>query len=115
MVIGLFETGLIDSAGGLFEADAGHLASEGMATRLADALRRGALARPDGEVDKNFLAIDWFGYAELPVDEVRTRFQIPPKSDKALAAGSVGPWHPDGISEYQRNAGDPTHQARISG
>ena len=116
MVIGLFETGRISEAGGLFEADAGHLsASSGMATRLADGLRRGALARPDGDVDKKFLAIDWFAYADLPVEEVRQRFQIPDKSDKALAAGSVGPWHPDGISAFQRNAGDPTFQARIQG
>lgn len=113
MVIGLFETGMISRAGGLFEADAGHLAAEGMSTRLADGMRRGALARPDGDVDKKFLAIDWFTYAELPVQEVRQRFQIPDKSDKALAAGSVGPWHPDGISSFQRNAGDPAYQARI--
>jgi hypothetical protein len=114
MVIGLFETGAISMAGGLFEADAGHLAGEGMGTRLADAMRRGALARPDGDVDKNFLAIDWFAYADMPVDEVRRRFQIPAKSDKALAVGSVGPWHPDGISAFQRAAGDPAYQARIT-
>ncbi len=107
MVIGLFETGIISTAGGLFESDVGHLSAEGMGTRLADAMRRGALARPDGEVDKNFLAIDWFEYADLPVDEVRQRFRIPEKGDKAVAAGSVGPWHPEGISEFQRAAGDP--------
>lgn len=115
MVIGLFETGVISAAGGLFEADAGHLSVTGMATRLADAMRRGALARPDGEVDKNFLAIDWFAYADVPVDEVRGRFQIPDKSDRALAAGSVGPWHAAGISEFQRDAGDRRYQARIHG
>jgi hypothetical protein len=114
MVIGLFETGAISRAGGLFEADAGHLSSGGMSTRLADGMRRGALARPDGDVDKKFLAIDWFAYAGLPVEEARRRFQIPEKSDKALAAGSAGPWHPDGISEFQRNAGDAEYQRRIS-
>ncbi|MCZ7537485.1 MAG: hypothetical protein M5T61_17305 [Acidimicrobiia bacterium] len=66
MVIGLFETGMISTAGGLFEADAGHLSTDGMSSRLADGLRRGALARPDGDVDKKFLAIDWFAYADLP-------------------------------------------------
>lgn len=115
MVVGLFETGAIPQAGGLFEANAGHLAVEGMSTRLADAMRRGALAQADGDVDKNFLAVDWFDYADLPVEDVRRRFQIPAKSDKAVAAGSVGPWHPDGISEFQRAAGDPLMQARISG
>lgn len=114
MVIGLFETGVISKAGGLFEADAGHLSVDGMGTRLADAMRRGALARPDGDVDKNFLALDWFAYADLPVDEVRARFQLPDKTDKARSAGSVGPWHPDGISDFQRTAGDAAHQRRIS-
>lgn len=113
MVIGLFQTGVISTAGGLFEADTGHLSSAEMAHRLADGLRRGALARPDGDVDKNFLAVDWFTYADLPVEEVRRRFQLPGKSEKALAAGSVGPWHPDGISAFQRAAGDPSYQARI--
>lgn len=115
MVVGLFETGAIPQAGGLFEANSGHLAVEGMSTRLADAMRRGALARPDGDVDKNFLAVDWFDYADRPVEDVRRRFQVPEKSDKAVDAGSVGPWHPDGISEFQRAAGDPLLQARISG
>ena len=51
---------------------------------------------------------------DLPVEEVRQRFQIPDESDKAVAAGSVGRWHPDGISTFQRNAGDAAYQARIS-
>lgn len=101
MAIGLFETGLVDSAAGLFESDTGHLSGSGMATRLADAMRRGAMARPDGTVAKSFLAVDWFEYAELPVQEVRRRFQIPPKSDKAIAAGSVGTWDLAGFSAYQ--------------
>lgn len=113
MVIGLFETGVVERAAGLFEADAGHLSVDGMGTRLADAMRRGALTRPDGAVDTNFLALDWFAYADLPVEEVRRRFQVPDRSDRARAAGSVGPWHPDGISEFQSNAGDPTYQRRI--
>ena len=106
MVIGLFETGTIDTGAGLFEADAGHLSADrGMAIRLADALRRGALARPDGDTPKAFLAIDWFAYAGLPIEEVRERFSIPPKSDRAVAAGSVRPWDPNGISEFQLAAG----------
>jgi hypothetical protein len=43
MVISLFETGYLAAGAGLFEADAGHLHTSGMATRLADAMRRGAL------------------------------------------------------------------------
>ncbi len=105
MVLGLFETGSVASAGGLFESDPGHLETEGMATRLADAMRRGALARPDGKTPKAFLTIDWFEYVDLPVEEVQRRFQIPPKSQKAIDAGSVGPWDPGGISEFQMAAG----------
>lgn len=105
MVIGLFETGTVDTAVGLFESDPGHLHARGMATRLADAMRRGALARPDGDTPKAFLAIDWFDYVDLPVEEVQRRFQVPPKSRKAIDAGSVGPWEPGGISEFQKAAG----------
>jgi hypothetical protein len=102
MVIGLFETGLVTSGAGLFEADTGHLSEAGMATRLADAMRRGALARPDGDAAKDLLGLDWFSYAYLPVEEVRERFQIPPKSAGAIAAGSVGTWDEAGFSAYQR-------------
>lgn len=104
MVIGLFETGTVATAGGLFESDPGHLDAKGMATRLADAMRRGALARPDGETPKSFLTIDWFEYVDVPVEEIRRRFQLPPKSQKAIDAGSVGPRHPEGISEFQKAA-----------
>ena len=41
--IGLFETGYLATGAGLFEYDRGHLSHEGMAVRLADALRRGAM------------------------------------------------------------------------
>lgn len=106
MVIGLFGTGTVETAGGLFESDPGHLAERNMATRLADAMRRGALAHPDGDTPKAFLTIDWFAYADVPVEEVRERFQIPPKSPKAVEAGSVGPWEPGGISEFQKAAAE---------
>lgn len=106
MVVGLFETGSVVDAGGLFERDPGHLKARGMATRLADAMRRGALARPDGDTPKSFLTIDWFDYVDLSVEEVRRRFQIPPKSQRAIDAGSVGPWDPGGISEFQLAAGE---------
>lgn len=102
MVIGLFETGQVASGAGLFEADTGHLSGTGMATRLADAMRRGAFARADGDVPKTFLGVDWFSYADVPVEEVRERFQITPKSAGAIAAGSVGTWDETGFSEYQQ-------------
>lgn len=101
MVINLFETGQLDSAAGLFQADPGHLRDAGMPERLADALRRGAMCH--GSVD--FLATDFFSIADQPIDVVRAQFGVQPKSTDALAAGSVGPWQPGGMSPYQLNAG----------
>lgn len=106
MVISLFETGHLATGLGLFEYDMGHLTSD-VAIRLADALYRGAVAwnTVTGERSLDFLGIDWFELADRPVDELRDMFAIPPKSDAARAAGSVGPWEPGGISEYQLAAG----------
>jgi len=102
MVVSLFETGYLRAGAGLFEYDTGHLARAGMATRMADAMRRGALT--SGSVD--FLRTDWFALAHLGLEDARSRFGIPPKSAVAVAAGSVGPWEPGGISAYQQAAGE---------
>jgi hypothetical protein len=72
-----------------------------MATRLADAMRRGALC--SGSVD--FLTTDWFELADAPVEEVRRHFAVPDKAATARQAGSVGPWDAGGISPFQREAG----------
>ena len=113
MVLGLFETGyLFNAANGFFEYDRGHLSrdTDRMAVRLADAMARGANAawhlddngRND---DTDFMGIDWFRYADWPLDEVRKDFGVPGKSAKAVAAGSVTPWEPGGISPYQYRHG----------
>ncbi len=102
MVISLFETGYLRTGAGLFEASPGHLSEGGMAVRVADAMRRGALCH--GSVD--YLRIDWFELAPRSVDEVRRHFGVVAKSDEALAAGSVGPWQPGGISPFQWRAGE---------
>jgi hypothetical protein len=104
MVISLFETGYMASGAGLFAYDRGHLSHKGMAIRLADALRRGALigAHAGGP---DLLRIDWFERAHLPIDEVRAELGVVPKSDLAIEAGSVGPWEAGGISPYQFEAG----------
>jgi hypothetical protein len=99
--VSLFETGYLASGAGLFEASPGQLGRDGIAERVADAMRRGALVR--GSVD--FLAIDWFELAHLPIESARDHFGIVPKSADAIAAGSVGPWEPGGISEFQLDAG----------
>lgn len=99
MVIGLFETGYIPAAAGLFQHDPGHLSKAGMACRLGDAMRRGA------NCGKDLMAVDWFDFADRPVDEVRSQLGIVPKDAEALIAGSRGPWEAGGISPFQLHAG----------
>ncbi len=101
MVVSLFETGYLRTGAGLFESDLGHLSRAGVANRLADAMRRGAQCT--GSID--FLRIDWFSFADWPVDEVRERLGVGRKAPGAVEHGSVGPWEPGGISEFQWKAG----------
>jgi hypothetical protein len=109
MVVALFETGYLRSGAGLFESSPGQLSQAGVATRVADAMRRGALVR--GSVD--FLAVDWFELAELTLADAALHFGVVPKGAAAQAAGSVGPWEPGGISEFQWRAGEQL--ARVQG
>jgi hypothetical protein len=103
-IVSLFETGYAAIGMGLFEYDRGHLSHEGMVVRLADAMRRGALSgAANHSID--FLSVDWFDYASLPLDEVRARLGVVAKSPHAIGAGSVTPWEPGGISPYQYAAG----------
>jgi hypothetical protein len=108
MVISLFETGYLRAGAGLFESSPGHLSdTPGVPARLADAMRRGALCRDreTGSDSIDYLRFDWFSVAHLPVDEVRRRFSVADKSAEAIAAGSVGPWSPGGISPFQLASG----------
>jgi hypothetical protein len=110
MVISLFETGYLASGAGLFQYDRGHLSHEGMAVRLADAMRRGALlAAHSGGPD--LLRIDWFAHAARPLVDVRAEFGIVPKSEHAVAVGSVTAWEPGGISPYQYDCGRKAAEA----
>lgn len=108
MVISLFETGYLRAGAGLFESSPGHLSSEpGLVIRLGEAMRRGAVCTDTSkgvgaDADSvDFLRLDWFELAPLPVDEVRARFNVTPKREKAVAAGSVSAWESGGISEFQ--------------
>lgn len=101
MVVSLFETGYLRTGAGLFEYSPGHLSKTGVPVRLADAMRRGALC--PGSTD--FLRMDWFALADLPVNEAGRRLGIPDKAPEAVAAGSVGPWETGGITPFQVNAG----------
>ena len=104
-VVSLFETGYTASGMGLFQYDRGHLSHHGVAVRLADALRRGALsAAANQSID--FLAVDWFEHAELRLDDVREQLGIVAKAPHAIEAGSATPWEPGGISAYQYRAGN---------
>lgn len=97
MVISLFETGYLPAGAGLFEANEGHLRTAGMATRLGDAMRRGALTH--GSHD--FLDLDWFTLADRPIAVVRNEIGLTAKSPDAVTAGSVGAWEAGGITPYQ--------------
>jgi hypothetical protein len=110
-VISLFETGYAASGLGLFEYDRGHLSHQGVAVRLADALRRGALAAAAND-SIDFLAVDWFEHAASPIEEVRARFGIVAKDARAVEAGSATPWESGGISPFQYRAGSEAAQAR---
>jgi hypothetical protein len=101
MVVSLFETGYLRHGAGLFESDVGHLSRTGVATRLADAMRRGAQCT--GSID--FLGLDWFALADLPIGECRDRLGVGRKAPGAVEHGSVGPWEPGGISPFQWAAG----------
>lgn len=114
MVVSLFETGYLRTGAGLFESDPGHLSvGEGMAIRVADAMRRGALCHDTetGSDSIDYLAVDWFAIADLDVDQARARFSVRPKDPAARAAGSVGPWEPGGISPFQLRAGQAAAEA----
>jgi ubiquinone biosynthesis protein Coq4 len=111
-VVCLFETGYAATGLGLFEYDRGHLSHEGMAVRLADAMRRGALCAA-GSSGIDLLGLDWFEHADQPLDEVRARLHVEPKDARAVDAGSVTPWEAGGISVYQLNAGH--YAASVSG
>jgi hypothetical protein len=107
-MVGLFETGYVESQGP-FNAniDQHHLQLHGMDVRLADAIRRGkAVAEHYGQ---DLLDVDYHELADCPVDDLRARLGIPPKSLETIEMGSPGLFDPDGISDVQRHAGFSPH------
>ena len=110
-VVCLFETGYTATGMGLFEYDRGHLSHAGMAVRLADAMRRGALCAATNQ-GIDFLARDWFADAATPIPVLRDRLGVVAKDAHAVDAGSVTPWEPGGISPYQYAAGERAAMAR---
>jgi hypothetical protein len=108
MIVSLFETGYLAEGAGLFQADPGHLRSGAMASRLADAMRRGA--ELDGSHD--FLDLDWFTVADHPIPLLRQQVGL---TGKRLPPGtnSPGPWDVGGITPFQLDAARA--QAGLSG
>ncbi|HEX8805185.1 MAG TPA: hypothetical protein VF743_13355, partial [Acidimicrobiales bacterium] len=114
MVVSLFETGYLRTGAGLFQYDPGHMSvGRAMAMRVADGLRRGAWCHDavTGDDSIDYLQLDWFALADRPVADVRERFGLRPKSEEVVAAGSVGPWEPGGISPFQLRAGRAAAEA----
>lgn len=102
-IIGLFETARLESwAGGVLNADRGHLEIPGMPERVADAIRRGRICNRDV-----MYGIDYFEYKDLPIDQVRDLLGFSPKASEL---SSPGIWHPEGITSFQREHGDPKYQ-----
>ncbi|MFI9202969.1 hypothetical protein [Streptomyces sp. NPDC053048] len=98
-VVGLHLIGYTGLAAAQFAARRGPVSKEGMAVRVRDALRRGALVRTD------LLSVDWFALADQPLDKVRADLGVVPKSAAALTAGAAGPFEPGGLDTYQVEAG----------
>jgi hypothetical protein len=82
-ILGLFETGYQPEVPGVATANPGHLSAPDGPVRFADALRRGLALELDV-----MGGVDWFAYADTPVDDVRHRLGVLPKGPDAVAAGS---------------------------
>ena len=104
-IIALFETGHVASGLGMFEYDRGHLSHEGMAVRLADAMRRGALsAAANHSID--FLTVDWFDARRRRTStKCASASASSRRSERAVVLGSVTPWEPGGMTPFQFEAG----------
>jgi len=106
-IISLFETGRLESWGnGALNADKGHLDLPGMPERLADAIRRGRICNLDV-----MYGIDYFDYKDMPINEVRIKLGIVPKSEDI---NSPGVWDQNGITNYQREHGNPKYQPPLA-
>jgi len=110
-VIGLFETGYIETTG-FFARDVRDHSVQvpGMHVRLADAIRRGKSVC--GCLGSDLFEVDYAALAALPVDEVRAELSIPPKSAGALDLGSAGAFDRSGMSALQRQYADEREASR---
>ena len=92
VILGLFETGNVDAVQRVATASPGHLQLPGGTERMGDAIRRGLLLGTDV-----MGGVDWFEYVDDPLDDVRSKLGIVPKSDAAIAAGSLPAMDPNAV------------------
>jgi hypothetical protein len=71
-----------------------------MQYRIADAIARGKAVAENYGTD--LFEVDFHALADCPVDDVRRRLSIRPKSAAALAVGSPGLFDLEGMSALQQ-------------
>lgn len=100
-VIGLFDTGFVADTG-FFVRDVKerNLQAAGMQQRIADAIARGKMVAERFGTD--LFEVDFHALADCPVDEVRERLAVRPKSAAAVAGGSAGLFDLEGMSASQQ-------------
>jgi hypothetical protein len=96
VILGLFETGYVAQVPGVATADPGHLSTPGGPTRFADTLRRGLAMNLDV-----MGGVDWFEFADTPLDDVRTKLGVVPKGAEAVAAGSLSALDPRAVFNHE--------------
>jgi hypothetical protein len=89
VILGLFETGNFAVVPGVATANPGHLSAPDGPPRFADALKRGLSMNLDV-----MGGVDWFTYADTPIDDVRQTLKVPAKGADAIAAGSLAAMDP---------------------
>ena len=55
--------------------------------------------------------VDYFEYKDMPIEEVRRQLNIVGKDEELE---SPGVWHPNGITEYQREHGNQKYQPPLT-
>ena len=108
MVLSLFETGYLRVGAGTFQSDTATSRRTGewrfdSGTRSGGA--RSARIAKRARTASTTSASTGSRWRIYPSRTARARFNVTPKSDDAMAAGSVGPWQPGGISPFQERAG----------
>jgi hypothetical protein len=83
-VLALFESGIMPASLVVSRQPGHSLSAPGGVERMAEAVARGAACNTDLLLD-----VDFFQYANEPLEQIRARFAIPPKSSRIL---ELDPW-----------------------